>query len=251
MIFHEKLMLLRKERGLSQEELGFQLGVTRQTVSKWEMGQTTPEMDKLIELSRLFAVSMDELAGNDVKEEKSVPLMLYPRAFHYEYKSKRMIWGLPLVHINVGIGIRKAKGIVAIGTIAKGIVSLGAISFGVVSLGAISIGLLALGALGFGIVTVAGFAFGVLAIGGISVGLLAVGGVALGIYSIGGFASAANIAMGGYAQGHIAIADVAKGNFAWQNISELTQGDYAEIRSVILREYPHTWKWLLDIFISP
>ena len=50
MEFQEKLMYLRKERGWSQEELGDKVSVTRQTVSKWELGQTTPELAKLIEL---------------------------------------------------------------------------------------------------------------------------------------------------------------------------------------------------------
>ena len=45
MKFNEKLINLRKKAGLSQEELGYKLNVTRQTVSKWELGQTTPEMN--------------------------------------------------------------------------------------------------------------------------------------------------------------------------------------------------------------
>ena len=62
MKFNEKLIKLRKVAGLSQEELGNRLDVARQTVSKWELGETTPEMDKLVELSNLFNVSMDEMA---------------------------------------------------------------------------------------------------------------------------------------------------------------------------------------------
>lgn len=61
MKFNEKLTELRKKEGLSQEELGYKLNVTRQTVSKWELGQTTPEMDKLIEISKIFNISVDEL----------------------------------------------------------------------------------------------------------------------------------------------------------------------------------------------
>ena len=250
MKFHEKLMRLRKEKGLSQEELGYHLGVTRQTVSKWESGQTTPEMDKLVELSKFFSISMDELAGNDAAAPKKETLVAYPRAFHYEYKSERTLFGLPLVHINVGVGIRRAKGILAIGTVARGFIALGALSFGFLSLGAVSVGLLALGAFALGIASVGGLAIGALAIGGIAIGLLAVGGVALGIYAIGGFAAAKNIAMGGYAQGHIAIGDTAKGAYAWQKISELTPNDYADIRKTILREYPRIWTWLLNIFAS-
>lgn len=64
MKFNEKLIELRRKEGLSQEELGYKLNVTRQTVSKWELGQTTPEMDKLIELGKIFNVSVDNLINN-------------------------------------------------------------------------------------------------------------------------------------------------------------------------------------------
>ena len=64
MKFSEKLMELRKSKGMSQEDLAEKLNVTRQTVSKWELDQTTPDMNKLIEISKLFEVSLDELANN-------------------------------------------------------------------------------------------------------------------------------------------------------------------------------------------
>lgn len=64
MKFNEKLIELRKKEGLSQEELGYKLNVTRQTVSKWELGQTTPEMDKLSEMSKIFNVSVDQLIND-------------------------------------------------------------------------------------------------------------------------------------------------------------------------------------------
>ena len=69
MKFNEKLIELRKQNNLSQEELGYKLNVTRQTVSKWELGQTTPEMDKLIEISKLFNISVDELINNSETKE--------------------------------------------------------------------------------------------------------------------------------------------------------------------------------------
>ncbi len=249
MSFNERLMELRKSHGLSQEELGYKLGVTRQTVSKWETGQTTPEMDKLVALSALFNISIDELAGNEkATEEPAAPFSCH-RAYHFEYKSERTLFGLPLVHINVGRGIYKAKGIIAVGTIARGIISLGAISLGVVSLGALSLGLLALGALALGLFAAGGFAFGAIAAGGISVGALAFGGVAVGKYSIGGFASASDIAMGGFAQGHIAIGDSAKGDYIWAKIADLGPADYANIEKTILREYPGISRWIADLFV--
>ncbi len=71
MKFNEKLINLRKKAGLSQEELGYKLNVTRQTVSKWELGQTTPEMDKLIEISKIFNISVDELINESETKNDS------------------------------------------------------------------------------------------------------------------------------------------------------------------------------------
>ncbi len=61
MEFNNKLYNLRKQKGLSQEELANRLNVSRQTVSKWEMGDSTPDMEKLIAISDLFEISLDEL----------------------------------------------------------------------------------------------------------------------------------------------------------------------------------------------
>ena len=59
MEFSEKLMTLRKQAGLSQEQLAYRLGITRQSVSKWESGAALPELVKLISLSEMFEVSVD------------------------------------------------------------------------------------------------------------------------------------------------------------------------------------------------
>ncbi len=67
MTFAEKLQVFRKGRGMSQEELAERLEVSRQSVSKWELGQAFPETAKLIELSRMMGVTVDEL----LKEEGS------------------------------------------------------------------------------------------------------------------------------------------------------------------------------------
>ena len=61
MEFGNRLYELRKQKGLSQEELASRLDVTRQTVSKWELGDSTPDMDKLVTLGELFELSLDEL----------------------------------------------------------------------------------------------------------------------------------------------------------------------------------------------
>ena len=61
MILADKIMELRKKAGWSQEELAAQLGVSRQSVSKWEGAQSVPDMEKIVQLSRLFDVTTDYL----------------------------------------------------------------------------------------------------------------------------------------------------------------------------------------------
>ena len=73
MKFNERLMALRKKRGLSQEELGFDLGVSRQTVSKWESGQSYPDFQRLVLLADYFDISLDELVrGLDVGDVRAL-----------------------------------------------------------------------------------------------------------------------------------------------------------------------------------
>ena len=78
----EKILQLRKALGFSQEQLAEQVGVSRQSISKWETGQSVPELDKLVILSQVFGVSTDELLGKCAnQEEASVPsISTYIRA---------------------------------------------------------------------------------------------------------------------------------------------------------------------------
>lgn len=72
MEFAEKLITLRKGKELTQEQLAEQLNVSRQSVSKWESGQVIPEVDKIIELSKAFDVSIDYLLQPSELDELSV-----------------------------------------------------------------------------------------------------------------------------------------------------------------------------------
>ena len=73
MKFNEKLLSLRKRKGLSQEELGMELQVSRQTISKWEAGQSYPDFQRLVLLSDYFNLTLDELVKDidvqDVREK--------------------------------------------------------------------------------------------------------------------------------------------------------------------------------------
>ena len=66
MILADKIIELRKKNGWSQEELAEKVGVSRQSVSKWEMDQSLPHIDKVLLICELFSVSADELLHNDV-----------------------------------------------------------------------------------------------------------------------------------------------------------------------------------------
>ena len=73
MILADKIISLRKKAGWSQEELAEQLGVTRQSVSKWEGAQSVPDMDKVVQMSRLFGVTTDYLLKDELEEQAAAP----------------------------------------------------------------------------------------------------------------------------------------------------------------------------------
>lgn len=246
MNFKENLICLRKKYGWSQEELGNELSVARQTISKWELGETAPDMNKLMELADLFAVSVDQLLGN-VPLRNSSKVAMHP--LHYEYVSKRTIGKLPLVHINIGLGNYKAKAVFALGNIASGIFSLGLLSMGVFAFGCLGLGFLTVAGLSFGLLlALGGIAVGSVAIGGLALGIFAIGGFAVGIYSIGGLAIAKNIAMGGYATGHIAIGDSPHGVFTFVTKQGEALFDWAQVKQTIATEFPRIWSWIVTVF---
>lgn len=72
MILADKIVSLRKKAGWSQEELAEQLGVTRQSVSKWEGAQSVPDMDKVGQMSRLFGVTTDYLLKDEIEEQAAL-----------------------------------------------------------------------------------------------------------------------------------------------------------------------------------
>ena len=69
MTLNEKIYNLRKNAGYSQEALAEKTGVSRQSVSKWETGESVPEIDKIVALSKIFSVTTDYLLNDDYEEE--------------------------------------------------------------------------------------------------------------------------------------------------------------------------------------
>lgn len=88
MILADKIIDLRKKNGWSQEELASQLGVSRQSVSKWESGQSIPDLDRILKMSTIFGVSTDYLLKEDVEPADDSPQMDAPQP---EEEGARMI----------------------------------------------------------------------------------------------------------------------------------------------------------------
>jgi transcriptional regulator with XRE-family HTH domain len=260
MNFAERLQSLRKGMGLSQENLAEAVGVSRQAVSKWESGQSYPEMDKLIALSELFGVSIDSMVKDDVNSIENANQLPNPdnyltslkSRFHYEYKSKKTIGNVPLVHVNIGLGVYVAKGILAIGNISIGCISLGLVALGGICVGALAVGVISLAAFALGLLFAAGgISIGTIAVGGVAIGIFAIGGLCIGMFSLGGCSIASHIAIGGYANGHIAIGDTVKGakTLEMENHS-LSSIKAEQVRALINQEYPYLWKPITDFITS-
>ena len=264
MTFCEKLTDLRRRSGMSQEQLADRLGVTRQSVSKWESGTAMPELVKLISLSEIFDVSVDYLVKDwiedpsgprsgteevssrqaDRLEKKVDELTNYVRGKVYRFDSKTRIFGLPLVSIRFGF-VRNAtfskdnvaRGIIAIGNCAVGVVAIGLIGVGAVSFGVLAMGLMSLGIVAGGLA-----AFGVAALG-----YLALGVSAVGVYSGGVVASAADVAVGVVAAAPTAIGEHADGTNVLLWGSGLTA---PEVRAFLLEHHPDLWQPLLDLLTA-
>ena len=236
MTLGEKLSKLRKEYNYTQEQLADILGVTRQSISKWESDIAYPETDKLIKIGNLFECSMDYLLNDDITEKQGIEPKEtetfwdnFKKQFH-ERKSEKMIFGMPLYHIGknahgfFAVGL-KAHGVFSIGLMSRGIVSIGLLSFGAISIGLLSLGLISAGVFSVGLLAVGSVALGLFAAGAISVGLISFGALSVGCFSTGALAIGKYAAVGDHAYGMIAIGkSVAEGSI-YSHIGDLTTAD--------------------------
>lgn len=97
----ENIKTLRKQKGLSQEELSIKLNVVRQTISKWEQGLSVPDAEMLISISEIFDTSVNTLLGENIVESKEDELkiisekleVINQQLYHkQELKKKRIIY---------------------------------------------------------------------------------------------------------------------------------------------------------------
>lgn len=263
MEFRERLYQLRKGRGISQEELANAVGVSRQAVQKWEAGASTPDLNNLSALAGYFSVTLDYLVrGVEPEAPQAAPaertvIHNYYTPYHYEYRSKCTLLGLPLVHIHLGYGLRRARGIIAIGNVATGLVAIGGFSAGLLSIGGLGIGLLTLAGLAAGGLAVGGMAFGLLAalgggaqaeraaaLGGCAVSrFVAVGGAAVGQYAGGAAAFGSLLAIGQDAESARGLA------FTLDQLQALELSP-PELLSWLQAQAPEAPRWVLRLLLG-
>lgn len=216
MSFADKIVTLRRKKGWSQEQLALMLGVSRQSVSKWEAGISMPEISKILQLSELFLVStdyllkdteedpyMDTLFTGNLNELNETQMRIldklekieetkkeYEEIKEYEYISDRTLFGLPLIHIHFKwikgyrspyfFGLQLPGAYADFNTKAKGILAIGNHASGLLGIGFVAKGLISVGLFSIGL-----FALGIMSLGLLALGIVVLGGVAAGVTAIG------------------------------------------------------------------
>ena len=259
MTLGEKLSRLRKEYNYTQEQLADVLGVSRQSISKWESNIAYPETDKLVKMGKLFECSMDYLLNEDISEKKGLQPTENESFWDklklqiHERKSEKVIFGMPLYHIGrnahgfFAIGL-KARGVVSFGLMSRGVFSFGLLSLGVVSIGLLSLGLISAGIFSAGLLAVGSIALGLFAAGAISVGLISFGALSVGYFSSGALAFGKYVAVGDHAHAMIAIGQTLADGTVYSHIGYLTTADIPKVIEWLDGNVPSWLGWAKEIF---
>lgn len=261
MSFGEKLSKLRRESNYTQEQFADLLGVSRQSVSKWESDAAYPETDKLVRICEIFNCSSDYLllnivnaktnaAANSPEPQQTGEISVPPLK---ERKSKKTLWGLPLWHVAknahgiIAVGV-KARGVLAVGVNSCGVVSVGVFSLGVISCGTLSLGLLfSVGVLCAAFFGVGAISAGIFSVGSISFGVFSLGAVAIGDVSVGALAIGRYVAIGDRAQAAIAIGGRHAEGSVFFHVGKMTAETKEYVRMLIDSELPSYLKWAGEI----
>jgi len=111
MALSNELVELRKKKGLSQLELAEQLGVSRQAISRWEVGSAIPSTENLVFLSRLYDVSVDYLLNDDETKENAACPEMETEEKNTADKKQRFVWLIPAIVIVIAIAVSFAIGV--------------------------------------------------------------------------------------------------------------------------------------------
>lgn len=265
MTFGDKLAKLRREHNYTQEQFADLLGVSRQSVSKWESDLAYPETEKLVKICEMFNCSSDYLLlDDDYTKPQSEKTHNDGQSSMFEIripaikerKSKRTLWGMPLWHI-----AKNARGIIAIGVNARGVIAIGVRSCGVISLGVLSLGVIACGTLSLGLLFSVGvFAIALFGVGAISAGMFAVGAISFGVFalgaiaigdvSVGALAIGRYVAIGDHAQAMIAIGGHKANGSVFEYVGHMTAEIKQYVKTLIDGNVPAYLKWATSIIKS-
>lgn len=100
-----KLAKYRKEAKMSQEDLAEKLDISRQTISNWELNQTSPDLEEAKKLSKLYKISLDELVDNDIKEVLNEKISNTEKLSGLIYKILKWLVAITISFIIIGIVI--------------------------------------------------------------------------------------------------------------------------------------------------
>lgn len=253
----DKIAQMRKESNLTQEQLADLLGVSRQSVSKYESNLAYPETEKIIKLSEIFHCSMDYLLRDEIEkkedakqvhayEDGNIPAdILLKSIINFDKKSERIVAGQPLWHIG-----KNAKGIIAIGLKAQGVISVGFLSVGVISFGFLSIGLFSYGLLALGLVAAGCFSLGALAFGSIACGIVAAGAIAIGEFAAGALAIGHYMAIGDHAQAMFAFGQTVAEGSIFRYLQDEGAINKEQLLTLIYETVPKVYHWIARIMLK-
>lgn len=274
MRFCDKLLSLRKMKRYSQEQLADLLGISRQSVSKWESGQAMPELGKIIQISNLFSVPVDDLVRDErelVRESvqdiafvkptySQEPALKMENVASEEEIRKNILEMKDTIQqisksVNAPAGF-EYKSRVSIFGIPLVHIHFGklfhvgvfpynnaCVAKGIFAAGDLAVGVVSFGAASFGIISLGGAAIGLLSVGIVAVGGLALGFSSIGIYAIGCAAKGIHAAVGISVSARTAVGtEEAKG--LYQVLLGHENRSISMVQDFLLSHNPHMPRWL-------
>lgn len=263
MRFCDKLLLLRRRQGYSQEQLADLLGISRQSVSKWESGQAMPELVKIIQISNLFSVSVDDLVRDETELELETASGTNSRdnavlenthtiaseatdKVSDEELLKNLEEMKDSLHqisktVNTPAGFEYKSSLTVCGIplvhihfskiFRAGVFhsNRACVAKGIFAAGDIAFGVVSFGAFSIGVIPIGALSFGLFSIGAVAVGVVALGVSAIGIYSVGAAALGLRAAAGISASARTAI-----GTSEAKGLYEMVAGPAHRERSAIV-----------------
>lgn len=274
MRFCDKLLSLRKMKRYSQEQLADLLGISRQSVSKWESGQAMPELGKIIQISNLFSVPVDDLVRDErelVRESvqdiafvkptySQEPALKMENVASEEEIRKNILEMKDTIQqisksVNAPAGF-EYKSRVSIFGIPLVHIHFGklfhvgvfpynnaCVAKGIFAAGDLAVGVVSFGAASFGIISLGGAAIGLLSVGIVAVGGLALGFSSIGIYAIGCAAMGIHAAVGISVSARTAVGtEEAKG--LYQMLLGHENRSISMVQDFLLSHNPNMPRWL-------